>query len=298
LRILTNSEGKFYDQFSISAMDIENCTNSESEKDGAIFIICKKCEDCEEHHITTCINAKFYIFGSTALNSEAEQAFYKAHGVPSYGYDENGKTIEGLQKRAILITYDNKDYIGNNLLNAFNHLADLLQQDIKKRKDSIINDRKVNDPFANPISLSQTSNISKLQPITSKNLSTIAMIKAGGVYEVPVMINGALKLNFIFDSGASDVSLPPDVVLTLMRTGTIAEADFIGSNIYQFADGSTAKSRTFYIRQMKIGNKTIYNVKASMSNSIDAPLLLGQSLLNRLGKITIDYNSSVITIQN
>jgi hypothetical protein len=34
----------------------------------------------------------------------------------------------------------------------------------------------------------------------------------------------ALKVDFIVDSGASDVSIPADVVLTLIRTGTIKKA--------------------------------------------------------------------------
>jgi hypothetical protein len=45
---------------------------------------------------------------------------------------------------------------------------------------------------------------------------------------VPVLINNAITLNFVVDSGASDVSIPADVVMTLVRTGTLKEADFIG----------------------------------------------------------------------
>jgi len=38
----------------------------------------------------------------------------------------------------------------------------------------------------------------------------------GGTYELPVELNGVLKLSFIFDSGASDVSISPYVMI-LMR---------------------------------------------------------------------------------
>jgi predicted aspartyl protease len=43
------------------------------------------------------------------------------------------------------------------------------------------------------------------------------MEQEGGVYVVPVRLNGAITLNAVVDSGASDVSIPADVVLTLMR---------------------------------------------------------------------------------
>jgi aspartyl protease family protein len=37
-------------------------------------------------------------------------------------------------------------------------------------------------------------------------------------------------------------------------------------------------------------------VKASISNELKAPLLLGQSALSKLGKILIDYNLGTLTI--
>ncbi len=60
----------------------------------------------------------------------------------------------------------------------------------------------------------------------------------GGTFAVPVTINGAITLKFIVDSGAADVSIPVDVVLTLVRMGAVAPSDFIGEKTYQLADGS------------------------------------------------------------
>jgi len=40
---------------------------------------------------------------------------------------------------------------------------------------------------------------------------------------VPVKINGAVTLNFVIDSGLADVSVPADVVLSLIRTGMPSE---------------------------------------------------------------------------
>jgi hypothetical protein len=44
---------------------------------------------------------------------------------------------------------------------------------------------------------------------------------AGGVFVVPVEINGTVTLDFAIDSGASDVNVPADVFSTLKRAGTI-----------------------------------------------------------------------------
>jgi predicted aspartyl protease len=49
-----------------------------------------------------------------------------------------------------------------------------------------------------------------------------------GTFIVPVTINGQITLKFMIDSGATDVAVPADVVLTLIRTGSIAKEDFLG----------------------------------------------------------------------
>jgi hypothetical protein len=47
-----------------------------------------------------------------------------------------------------------------------------------------------------------------------------------------------------------------------------------------------------------MGDKTVTNVKATISNSLGAPLLLGQSVLNKFGKGTIDYKNGVFRFEN
>jgi len=40
--------------------------------------------------------------------------------------------------------------------------------------------------------------------------------KNGGVYTLPVRINGVMTLNFILDTGASEVSIPADVLRNII----------------------------------------------------------------------------------
>ena len=85
----------------------------------------------------------------------------------------------------------------------------------------------------------------------------INMKKRGGVYVVPVLINNAITLDFVVDSGASDVSVPADVVMTLMRSGTLKETDFLGQQTYVLADGSKVPSETFRIRSLKSATRSL-----------------------------------------
>lgn len=118
-----------------------------------------------------------------------------------------------------------------------------------------------------------------------------------GVYLVPTKLNNVLTMDFVLDLGASDVSISPDIFLVLYRAGTIKDDDFIGQQSYQFADGTTAKSSVFNIKSIQIGDKEIKNVRASISNSLSAPLLLGQSAMKKFGSYRIDNLQKLLIIE-
>lgn len=117
-----------------------------------------------------------------------------------------------------------------------------------------------------------------------------------GEFVVPVEINGVITLNFVVDSGATDVFVPSDVVSTLMRTGTIERSDFIGTQTYILADGSESPSNTFIIRSLKIGNARVENVTGSVSLA-KGSLLLGQSFLERFKSWSINNTTHDLVLE-
>jgi hypothetical protein len=125
--------------------------------------------------------------------------------------------------------------------------------------------------------------------------TVIPMVSDGGTFRVPVTINGQLTLKFVIDSGAADVSVPADVVMTLLRTGTITDADFLGKQTYQLADGSTIPSQQFVIRSLKVGDKNLENVVGSVA-PVAGGLLLGQSFLSRFNTWSIDNHQRVLIL--
>ena len=124
----------------------------------------------------------------------------------------------------------------------------------------------------------------------------IPMKRERGTYVVPVLINNAITLDFTVDSGASDVSIPADVVTTLMRAGTILDSDFISEQEYILADGSKVKSHTFRIRSLKVGDRVLENVIGSVA-STKGSLLLGQSFLSRFKSWSIDNSRHVLLLE-
>jgi hypothetical protein len=132
-------------------------------------------------------------------------------------------------------------------------------------------------------------------PLTANGRSEIPLHREGGGFTVPVSVNGAITLAFIIDSGATDVSIPADVVLTLMRTGTIGRGDFLGNRTYVLADGSTAPSPTFRIRSLRVGDREVRNVTGSIA-PVKGGLLLGQSFLHQFGSWSIDNRRGVLVL--
>jgi clan AA aspartic protease (TIGR02281 family) len=125
------------------------------------------------------------------------------------------------------------------------------------------------------------------EDLAAPKVAPVALKKDGGIFVVPVEINGAITLDFGVDSGASIVTVPADVFSTLTRTGTIKNSDIIGQQTNVMADGRTSQSLTFMIRSLKVANKVVGNVKASVTPA-RGDLLLGQSFLERFKSWSID----------
>ena len=133
------------------------------------------------------------------------------------------------------------------------------------------------------------------QPGVISGATVVPMVPEGGTFVVPVRINDQITLKFVIDSGASDVSVPADVVMTLLRTGTITDADFLGTQKYRMADGSSVPSQQFVIRSLKVGDRTLNDVTGSVA-PVEGGLLLGQSFLRRFKSWSIDNQREALIL--
>jgi hypothetical protein len=98
---------------------------------------------------------------------------------------------------------------------------------------------------------------------------------------VSVRIKNAILLNFVIDSGTSDVLIPADVALTLARTDTVKTGDFIGTATYVLANGSELPSARFILRELKVGDHTIKNVVASIGPVRSEPVSITKFFCRR-----------------
>lgn len=130
-----------------------------------------------------------------------------------------------------------------------------------------------------------------------KSQVRIKMQNEGGVYTTPCIVNG-LKLRFIFDTGASNVSLSLSEAIFMLKNGYLEENDLHGSSYSQIANGDIVENTTVNLKEIEIAGIKIYNVEATIIHELSAPLLLGQSAIKKLGKIQLEEDELLIMESN
>ena len=150
-------------------------------------------------------------------------------------------------------------------------------------------------PILKPIEFTLVLCSVLLYGIKSDRADTIPLTPKGGVFTVPVQINGKLTLNFIVDSGASAILLPDEVYQTLTR-GAEARPDVSqGTATLTMANGDKIKARRVVLKSITVGDATVYNVVADIA-PVSIPPVLGQSFLARLPSWTIDNGKHTLFI--
>lgn len=123
----------------------------------------------------------------------------------------------------------------------------------------------------------------------------VPFTKEGNVCKVKCTINN-LPLHFIFDTGASNVSISSVEATFMLKNDYLAVSDIIGRQNYMTADGNITEGTVINLRDVKLGNIHLNDIKASVVKNQSAPLLLGQSVFSKLGKIEIDNDNKVLRI--
>lgn len=121
----------------------------------------------------------------------------------------------------------------------------------------------------------------------------IQMEEYGGVYRIPCTVNGA-KMKFIFDTGASNVCLSLSMAEYLYDNDYITKEDIIGTGSSSVADGRIVDHIIINLKDIDIAGQHLNNIQAVVIDGQNAPLLMGQSAIQKLGKIELDGGLLII----
>lgn len=119
-----------------------------------------------------------------------------------------------------------------------------------------------------------------------------------GLAEVQVSLNG-VPFNMWWDTGASITSISTLELAKLVKEGKIDEDDYIQTIKSRIADGSQVEEEVYLIKELYIKGEegkylTIYNILATVSDNLSAPLLIGQNVIQQLPKHSFNESRSVI----
>lgn len=109
-----------------------------------------------------------------------------------------------------------------------------------------------------------------------------------GLAEVQVSLNGS-PFNMWWDTGASITSISSLEFIKLMKENKVSAEDKIRSIQVAFADGSSGVEDVYLIHEIFIQGKNndylkLEDVAVTVSESLGAPLLVGQNVISQLPK--------------
>lgn len=132
------------------------------------------------------------------------------------------------------------------------------------------------------------------QLIKEPSVISVPFKEKGGVKYMNVSVNG-FGFEMIFDTGCSGTLISVLEANYLYQKGYLTGNDYLNNSQSQIADGSIVENMVFNIKELIIDGKIrCTDVKATVSANTNAPLLLGNEVLNRVASYTIDNENQKI----
>ena len=250
-----------------------------------------------------------------AIELEINQDEYDCRYLAYQGLGQNDKAIEELNVAISRDSTDAGNYYDAACMysrmhdkdNALKYLEKALEMGYHRfahfERDTYLDFIRDSEEYKQLIKKYQALHEQENQPgvVTEEHsdmrVGEVPFVKDGGICKVKCQING-LPLHFVFDTGACDVSISLVEANFMMKNGYLSSSDVIGSQRFVDANGDISVGTVINLKSVDFGDFNLKNVRASVVRNQKAPLLLGQSVLARLGRIEIDNRSQVLRISN
>ena len=129
------------------------------------------------------------------------------------------------------------------------------------------------------------------------NIISVPFTEKNGVKFVNVSVNG-IGLEMIFDTGCSGTLISVAEANYLYQKGCLKPDDFLGTSKSQIADGSIVEDMIILLKEVVIDGRIVCpDVTATVSANSNAPLLLGNEVLNRVAAYAIDNENKTINFK-
>ena len=131
--------------------------------------------------------------------------------------------------------------------------------------------------------------------LSSDEVISVPFNERNGVKFVEVKLNNSIGVDMILDSGCSGATISISEAEYLYNKGVLTDDDLVGAQNSTYADGRMELNQVVNLRELSIGGKiTCQNVKATIIENPQVPLLLGNDVLNRVSSYEVDNQDQVI----
>lgn len=124
------------------------------------------------------------------------------------------------------------------------------------------------------------------------SIQTIPLKKKGSLYFIELQIAGK-KIDYIVDSGASDINISQATESYLVEIGVIRPDDYLKPQVYILADGTQREYKRVMLPRISVGGIVVENISASITDN-GSPLLLGKSFLDKFAYWKINNVNSTV----
>lgn len=123
---------------------------------------------------------------------------------------------------------------------------------------------------------------------------TVPFEERDGVKFIKVSVNG-FGFKMIFDTGCSSTLISVAEANYLYQKGYLTQEDILDTGYSQIADGSIVENMIINLKEVIIDDQIrCTNVTACVSQNVNAPLLLGNEILDRAESYSVDNDNKVI----
>jgi peptidoglycan-associated lipoprotein len=110
------------------------------------------------------------------------------------------------------------------------------------------------------------------------------------------VINGYTTV-FTYIRNARGLSVSVQQALEFLKEGAITKKEFEGDPNTILSGGTIVDRSVFTIKEIRIGNKVVNDIQATVYQDLETPFLFGESVLQQFGKFTIDKERSEIVFE-
>lgn len=138
---------------------------------------------------------------------------------------------------------------------------------------------------------------SDYEQMTDAEIISIPFTEKCGVKYVKVSVNG-FGFEMIFDTGCSGTLISVAEANYLYQKGFLTQDDIKGVTQSQIADGSIVENMVINLKEVILDGKIrCTDVTATVSANNNAPLLLGNEVLNRVAAYAVDNENQTINFK-